>query len=164
MQTLQRQLGSLSSSLHKAIVGHHLLPARSALQSLSLIFTINFLHPSRCFGVQSRGHNLSSRYKTLESNIRPDHVRKQVEEEIDRPLVTEEEPVSSEHAQEPFFDTGVSALQMERIKIKGKSVLRPKPIMFHGISILPKPLPPASDGMLSYAHSFLATLSHELAD
>jgi len=144
MQTLHRRLFSLSIGLHKVVLDHHLLPARFPLQRLSLTCAISFFCPSRCFGTRTRGaHNLSSRYTSLESNVRPEHSRKQVEEE-------KEQSISSEPSQNASLDTGVSPLQMERIMIKGKSILRPKPIIFHGMPIPPKPPPPASDGMFPF--------------
>jgi hypothetical protein len=151
MQTLHQRFFSLSIGLHKVVLDHHLLPARFPLQNLSLTCVISFLYPSRYFGMQTRGaHNLSSRYKSLESNVRPEHLRRQVEEEKERPLASGEQSISSGPSQEPFIDTGISPLQMERITIKGKSILRPKPIIFHGISIPPNPPRPASDGMFPF--------------
>jgi hypothetical protein len=146
MQTFSRQLFFLSSSPHKVILDNYHLPARFPLQNLSFTGIIKPLHPSRCFRTQTRGaHNLSNRYKYLE---------------LEPLLAIEEEPLSSEPSQKPFLDTGVSALQMERITIKGKSILRPKPILFHGIPIPPKPPPPASDGMFLFKVVYLFLSGH----
>ena len=164
MQRLHRQLSSLPINLHVAL-DHHLLQTRFPLQRLPLACVLGFLYPSRCFGTQTReAHNLSSRYKSLESTIRPEHLRKQVEEEKEPPLAPGEQVIPPEPSRKPFLDTGVSPLQTERIMIKGKSILRPKPIIFHGILIPPKPPPPASDGMFPFnavCSPFPATLSHE---
>lgn len=148
MQTLHGRLFSPSSSSHRMILDHHLFPAPLSLRNIPFTRLINSLHISRCFKTQTRGvHDLGNRYKYLESNTRPERLREQVAEERERPPAPREPHISSEPSQRPFLDKGVSALQIERITIKGKSVLRPKPIMFHGISIPPKPPPPASDGM-----------------
>jgi len=158
MQTPCGRLFSPSSGLHKVILDHHLFPARFPLQKLPLTRVINCLHLSRCFRTQIGGaHDLSNRYKSLESNVRPEHLHRQVEEEREHLPALREESISSEPSQRPFLETGVSALQMERIMIKGKSILRPKPTMFHGISIPPKPPPPASDGMFPFIPSSRTT-------
>ena len=150
MQTLRRRHLSLSNGLPKVVLDRH-LPACFPLRNSSLTCIINSLLPSRCFRTRNRGpHNLSSRYKSLESNIRPEYLRKHAEEEIEHPLASGEEYLPSAFSQKPFLDTGVSALQMERITIRGKSILRPKSIPFHGISIPPNPPPPASDGMFPF--------------
>jgi len=151
MQTLCRRLFSLPIHLHNVDLDHHLLLTRFPLKRLSLTCVLSFLYPSRCFGTQTGGaHNLSSRYKSLESNLLSQHLRRQVEGEKECPLAPGEQLISSEPSQKPFLDTGVSPLQMERIMIKGKSILRPKSIIFHGISIPPNPPPPASDGMFPF--------------
>lgn len=151
MQTLRRRLFSLPITLHKVALDHRLLHARSRLQRLPLTCVLGFIYPSRYFGTQTRKeHNLSHRYKSLESSLRPEHLRKQVEEETERPLASGEQVISSEPSPELFLDAGVSPLQMERTMIKGKSILRPKSIIFHGIPIPPKPPPPASDGMFPF--------------
>jgi hypothetical protein len=152
MQMPRQRFFSLSSGLHKMTLDHRVLPARLYPHNSSLTCIVNsfhnFFHPSWCFWTHIRGaHNLSGRYKSLESNVRPEYLCKQVEGGIERPLAPGEGSLSSGPSQEYFFDTGVSALQMERISIKGKSILRPKPIIFYGIPIPPKPPPPASDGM-----------------
>jgi len=168
MQTLCRRLFSVSSGLRKVVLDDPLLPVRFPLRNLTLACAINSPQLSWGFRTQIRGaHNLSSRYNSLESNIRPKHLRKQGEEDVERPHALGEESNFSEPSQAPFLDTGVSALQMERITIKGKSILRPRPITFYGISIPPKPPPPASDGRFPFkvVCSLLpATLSHESAD
>ena len=151
MQTLPRRLFFLPFNLHNTVLDHHLLHARFSLKRLSLTCELSFLYHSRCFGTQTRGpHNLSSRYKSLESNFQSQPFRGQIEGERGRPLAPGEQLISSEPSQKPFPETGVSPLQMERIVIKGKSILRPKSIMFHGILIPPKPPPPAPDGMFLF--------------
>jgi hypothetical protein len=151
IQTLRRPLFSLLINQHKVALDHHLTHAHPPLQRLPLTCVLGFLCPSRCFGTQIRGaHNLSNRYKSLESALRPEYLRKQGEEDQGRPTTPGEQVISSEPSQQPFLDTGVSPLQMERIMIKGKSILRPKPIIFHGIPLPPKPPPPASDGMFPF--------------
>lgn len=153
MQTLPRRLFLLPVNLHNVFLDHHPLHARFSLKRFPLTCELSLLYPSRCFGTQTRGpHNLSSRYKSLESNFQSQPFRGQIEGDRGRPLAPGEQLISSEPEpeQKPFLDTGVSPLQMERIVIKGKSILRPKSIMFHGIPIPPKPPPPASDGMFLF--------------
>ena len=147
MQTPRRRLFSLPIHLHNVVLDHH-LHTRFPLKCLSLTRVLSFLYPSRCFGTQTRGaHNLSSRYKSLESNLLSRHLPRQVDGGKECDLAPGGQLISSEPSQKPLLDTGVSPLQMERIVIKGKSILRPKSIIFHGIPIPPKPPPPASDGM-----------------
>ena len=151
MQTLPRRLFFLPFNLHNVVLDHHLLHARFSLKRFSLTCELSFIYPSRCFGTQTRrSHNLSSRYKSLESNFQSQPFRRQIEAEKEPSLAPGEQLIPSEPSQKPFLDTGVSPVQMERIVIKGKSILRPKSIMFHGIPIPPKPPPPASDGMFLF--------------
>src|SRR5258706_9193737 len=96
MQTLCRRLFSLPIHLHNVVLDHHLLHTRFPLKCLSLTCVLSFLCPSRCFGTQTRGaHNLSSRYKSLESNLLSQQSRGQVEGENEFPLAPGEQLISS---------------------------------------------------------------------
>lgn len=87
-------------------------------------------------------HNLSDRYKRLETKIRPlDIQRKVVAGEVYdvKPTGQQAAPVVEVTASQP--------VEMEEMSRGGsKSILRPKPRLFKGVLIPIKPPPPASDG------------------
>ncbi|KIM33772.1 hypothetical protein M408DRAFT_18787 [Serendipita vermifera MAFF 305830] len=98
------------------------------------------LRPSRNYQVR-HAHNLSDRFRILESKLRP----RGQEPQIEKSTPVEETLDISQAPNKASTSTPVE-VEMETLNLGGsKSILRPKPRTFKGVSIPIKPPPPASD-------------------
>lgn len=89
-------------------------------------------------------HNLSDRFKSLENRLRPHRQVSDAEIEKATPV---EETLDILQAPNKTSTSTIEGVEMEVINRGGsKSILRPKPRTFKGVSIPIKPPPPAADG------------------
>ncbi|KAG8850272.1 hypothetical protein FRB91_009257 [Serendipita sp. 411] len=93
-----------------------------------------------------RGHNLSTRFKELEANIRSASVYENVTpEEVYGDIGLDGVVLQPSQVPTPLAHEE-SNIEMEEMNLGGsKSILRPKPRLFQGVLIPIKPSPPASD-------------------
>lgn len=97
------------------------------------------IHSNHASWAIRSSHNLTNRYKVLETDIRPIEIRAQVANGM---------IYNASSAAQPENELSSADIEMETMNRGGsKSILRPKPRMFHGILIPVKPPPPESDGL-----------------
>jgi hypothetical protein len=107
------------------------------------------------YGQSRHSHNLSNRYKVLETKIRPKDIQEKVAAGGIYPVpgpdgvpIPNKPVIEVQTSPVPGTGSGdVEKVEMEVLQRGGsKSILRPKPRLFKGVLIPIKPPPPASDG------------------